>query len=136
MASLIRTRLSDLCTRLEVNTFGKETFGYSCTPGRKPSYLCPVGPRTTDVPHPGASTFIVHHSLNNSVFKSRARLDTVHSFHLFVQNVHRAFWFNGYTNLYYFVNLILPQLLFSLFSDTNVTAFEENMWNHKIVQGS
>ena len=23
-----------------------------------PSYLCPVAPRTTDVPHPGASTLI------------------------------------------------------------------------------
>ena len=33
---------------------GEETFGYSCTPGWKPSYLCPVGPRTTEVPHPVA----------------------------------------------------------------------------------
>ena len=33
MASLIRTRLSDLCTRREVGTFGEETFGYNCTPG-------------------------------------------------------------------------------------------------------
>ena len=28
-----------LCTRHR-----EETFGYNCTPGRKPSYLCPVGP--------------------------------------------------------------------------------------------
>ena len=58
MASLIRTRLSDLCMRREVSTFGEETFGYNYNPGSKPSYLCPVGPRTTDVPHPGASTLI------------------------------------------------------------------------------
>ena len=32
MASLIRMRLSDLCTRREVGTFGEETFGYDCTP--------------------------------------------------------------------------------------------------------
>ena len=28
MASLIRTQLSDLCTRREVGTFGAETFGH------------------------------------------------------------------------------------------------------------
>ena len=33
MASWIRTRLSDLCTRREVGTFGEETFGYNCAPG-------------------------------------------------------------------------------------------------------
>ena len=33
MASLIRMRLSDLCTRREVGTFGEETFEYNCTPG-------------------------------------------------------------------------------------------------------
>ena len=58
MASLIRTRLSDLYTRREVCNFGEETFGYKCTPGCKPSYLCPVGPRNTDVPNPRASTLI------------------------------------------------------------------------------
>ena len=44
--------------RREVGTLGEEKLGYSCTLGLKPSYLCPVGPRTTDVPHPGASTLI------------------------------------------------------------------------------
>ena len=33
MASWIRTRLSDLCMRREVGTFGEETFGYNCTTG-------------------------------------------------------------------------------------------------------
>ena len=44
MAYLIRTRLSDLCTvtRREVFTFREETVWYSCTPGCKPSYLCPA----------------------------------------------------------------------------------------------
>ena len=58
MASLIRTRLSDLCMQREVGSFSEETIGYNCTPGWKPSYLCPIGPPTTDGPHPGASTLI------------------------------------------------------------------------------
>ena len=33
MASLIRTRLSDLCMQREVDTFGEETLGYCYTPG-------------------------------------------------------------------------------------------------------
>ena len=33
MASLIRTRLSDLCTQRKVDTFGEETFRNNCTPG-------------------------------------------------------------------------------------------------------
>ena len=55
MASLTRAWLIDLCTRQELGTFGKETFGYNSTPGCKPS-LYSVGPRTTDVPNPEAST--------------------------------------------------------------------------------
>ena len=57
MASLIRTRLSDLCTRREVGTFGEETL-VQLYPRMKTSYLGSVGPRTTDVPNPGASTLI------------------------------------------------------------------------------
>ena len=33
MASLTRTRLSDLCMQREVDTFGQETLGYCYTPG-------------------------------------------------------------------------------------------------------
>ena len=41
MASLIRTRLSDLCTRREVGTFGEETFWVQLYPRMKTFLLVP-----------------------------------------------------------------------------------------------
>ena len=41
----------------------------------EPSYLCPVGPRTTDVPHPGASTLISAPRSNQLSYQVRNQSD-------------------------------------------------------------
>ena len=69
MASLIRTRLKDVCTRLELGTFGKETFGYNCTPGWKPPTCAPSGLEPPTYHILGRQHWLVHHGLNKSATK-------------------------------------------------------------------
>ena len=65
MASLIRTRLSDLSTRGEVGTFGEETFGDENLPTCAPSGLEPPTYHIL-----GRQHCLVQDGLNNSVTKA------------------------------------------------------------------
>ena len=66
MASLIRTRLSDLCTRREVGTFGEETWGTTVPKDENLPTCAPSGLEPPTYHILGRQHCSVHQGLNNS----------------------------------------------------------------------
>ena len=73
IASLIRTRLSDLCMRREEGTFGEETWGTTVPQDENLPICAPSGLKPPTYYLLGRQHCSVHHGLNNSATKEEIK---------------------------------------------------------------